>query len=195
MSDFLTAFSATMLGVLTAFVLQDCWHHHQLDSATRQHLHLVYLESEYNITIAQNSLDKFLGSMAQKVVIDRTAHPMASQAIHDENILSLLPAEKLSLLGSYVNALDVLNDSLDLHREYLINSLVRPLPAGDKLVQTVRSNAAAAVAACLVVQEEYREYFDKRIYNNEEIRKMETKVEELKQKALRGKTRVSKDIQ
>ncbi len=72
-----------------------------------------------------------------------------------------------------------MNDSLDLHRDYLLTSSVRPLPAEDKLVQTVRSNAAAAVAACLLLQEEFREYFGKGIYDKERICQMETRLEEL----------------
>lgn len=193
--DFATAFLATLCGVLVAFVLHDCWNQHQLNRATRQHLHLVYLESQYNITIAQRALNAFLRSTAQTVVIDRSAHSAATRAIHDGNVFSLLPPVKLTLLRSYVGALDGLNDSLDLFRDYLFNSSVRPLPAGDRLVQTVRSSAAAAVAVCIVVQLEFEEYFDKRMYDKKRIQKIETQVEDLKQKALLGKTGVSKDIE
>jgi hypothetical protein len=194
-SEFFTAFCATLFGVLLAFVLQDMWQHHQLNRATAQYLQLAYLESEYNIVIAQNILDKFSGPIADKVDFKRTSHSAADLVIHDENVLSLLAAERLSLLSAYVVALNVLNESLDAHREYLFSSGVRPLPAGDKLVQTIRSNAAEAFAACIVVQGQFESYNDRRIFDRDILDKLENKIDEEKQKALMGQTAVSKKIE
>lgn len=69
--EFLTAFVATLLGVLTAFVLNDLWHESQANSKTKYILHQVVLESQYNGTIAYNALKTYSETNKFSISIER----------------------------------------------------------------------------------------------------------------------------
>lgn len=160
-----------------------------------QKLHRVFLESMYNITISQHALDTFSTEKVDSVFMERPTFAMALLALQDDNVLSFLPAYKVSLLMMYVNSIDLLNHTLDLHKEFALNTDLHNQISLYKDVQFIRTNAAAAVVDCRVLQKEFREYFDKEIYDRSKIQTLSEERNAIMEKVLQGKTSFSSEPQ
>ena len=195
MPDFRTAFIATMLGVLAAFALNSCWHQHCLNEDTKERLHLVYLESQYNVTVCQNSLRSLSKPTVDTVFIKRPQTSAISLALQDDNLQSVLPPHKISLLMSYLEAIAVLQLSLDTHKQYVIGTRTSELSSENDIIKTARSNAAATIAMCHIVQKQFGQYFNKKLYDRKKMRELEEEVKRIKEKALLGKTHLSRETE
>ncbi|MHA2198199.1 MAG: hypothetical protein ACXADW_23085 [Candidatus Hodarchaeales archaeon] len=129
------------------------------------------------------------------VFMQRPTFAMTHLALQDDNVLSFLPAYKVSLLMEYVNAIDLLNHTLDLHKEFALNTDLHDEISLYKDVQFIRTNAATVVVNCLMLQREFSEYSDK---ENSDRSKIQTLYEERKaimEKILQGKTSYSYEPQ
>lgn len=188
----ISGFLATMLGVFVAFWLAGLGEQRALDTATKQRLHLAYLESGYNAVIAKDILDEYAEKNDVKIAVKRLGSTAASAAFQDANVLSLLPNLKVSLLRSYVDAIGDLNQSLEIHRGIVEHFGYKQTVPETISRQDVRSKAAAVFGYVVVLQEELKEYFDKELYDDDEKSAIEKRLKDAAAKALRGEASLSK---
>ena len=135
-------FFVTMLGVWAAFGLAGLSEQHALDSATKQRLHLVFLESQYNGGIAHQIIDDCANGYVRT---DKPHTALAAAALGDANILAFLPHYKVSLLRSYVNAVATLNEALRVHESVLHAARYQPTPEA----AGIRDSLGGKRPACL----------------------------------------------
>jgi hypothetical protein len=188
--DIISGFFVTMLGVWAAFWLTGLGEQRSLDSRTKQRLHIVVLESQYNGTTAKKIMDACADSV---IILERPDAAATLAALDDANILTFLPHHKVSLLRSYANAITVLNEALRAYQTALENAEYRQTPAEARIRENVRSNAAAMLANVVVLQEELDPYFDKTTYDHEVMQRLEERVKYIKAKVLRGEVPLSKE--
>lgn len=162
-------------------------------SISLQKLQRVFLESVYNIKISQHALHTYSKAKVDNVFMQRPTFAMALLALQDDNVLSFLPAYKVSLLMEYINAIDLLNHTLDLHKEFALNPDLHNEISLYKDVQFIRTNAAAAVTNCLVLQREFSEYSKKENYDRSKIQTLNEERKAIMEKVLRGKTSFSSE--
>ncbi len=187
----LSGFVATMLGVLAAFWLTGQGEQRALDNATRQRLHIVVLECQYNLTNAVE-ITRHVASPGT-VSVRRLDTVAAAAAFGDANILAVLPKHEVSMLRAYINAVATLNEALQLHRS-LVAGGGRGLALADDLVrENLRPNAAAVAANAHVLQEKLSPYFDEADYDHEEMKRIEARLEHVKAGVLKGNFRLSKE--
>ncbi len=190
--DFLISFVATMLGVLVAFWLNDFWHQNYQDKITKHRLHLVVLESQYNGSIAHEVLKVYSNINSMCFSIKRVDSTAARIAFEDGNLFKLLPFHKVSLIKSYIESMDTLNQSLDTYSDYLFSVHFKRDSQNDEFVSTVRNNCAAAIAISIVLRRSLNSYFNSDEYQHDKLLKMEKQIKEVSQKALRGEVKPSK---
>jgi hypothetical protein len=191
--EIVPGFLVTMAGVYAAFWLTGLGEHRALDNATRQRLHLVVLESQYNGTTAKQIVDAYADSAAMSVSVDRPNAAVAAAALGDANILGFLPLHKVSTLQSYAAAVATLNQALQVHQRVLESAGYRPTPAEVSIRENVRSNAASVLAMAIVLREQLGPYFDETAYDHEAMRRIEDRVRYIKAKALAGEVHLSKE--
>lgn len=180
-----------MLGVWAAFWLTGLSEQKAQDIATKQRLHLVVLESQYNGVIAKEIMDNCANFGT--VTIYRLDATLATAALDDTNIIAFLPHHKASMLRSYVNAVATLNEAIHAHQTTLESTGYRQTPTEVSIRENLRSNAAAVIANIIVLREELSPYFDKTSYDHGAMRRAENRIKYLKAKALRGEVHLSKD--
>lgn len=151
-------------------------------------LQRVFLESEYNLSISQNALNTFSTANVNTVFMQRLAFAMALLSLQDDNVLSFLPAHKVSLLMEYVNAIDLLNHTLDMHKGLALNPDMHKEISQYKDVQFIRTNAAAVVANCKMLQREFSEYAKIENYDRDKIQTLNEEREVIMEEVLQGKT-------
>lgn len=164
-------------------------------SISLQKLQRVYLESVYNIKIAQHALHTYSMAKVDNLFIQRPTFAMARLALQDDNVLSFIPAYKISLLMEYINAIELLNHTLDFHKELALNPDLHKEISSYKDVQFIRTNAAAAVVNCLILQREFSEYSKKENYDRSKIQILNEERKEIMEKVLQGKTSFSSEPQ
>jgi len=187
--NFWTALLATMIGVLLAFNLNSQWQKSHLNKITAQKLHLVFLESQFNGTTAHEVFKVYSKSSVNTVIIKRTDVSLAFAAIQDENIITFLPAYKLSLLISYIDAQKTLNYSLENYENYLFGKK-QILQNKEVLINNIKGNAASALTMCLILQKEMKIYFNKHIYEHDKILSLEQNIKKTKQSIRQGTIKV-----
>ncbi len=178
-----------MLGVFAAFWLNDSWHQNYQDQITKRRLHLVVLESQYNGSIAHEVLKMYSSQNSMCFSIKRVDSTAARIAFEDDNLFRLLPLYKVSLIRSYIESMDILNQSLDVYSDYLSSVQFKKDSQNDEFVSTVRNNCAAAIAICIVLRKSLNSYFDPDEYQHDKMREMERQLKEITQKALRGEVK------
>ena len=196
-SGFLVAvvsgFLVTMLGVWAAFELAAHGQKKALDRATKQMLHLVVLEAQYNGTDANEILGTYADANSLGINLNRPNSFVAAAAFQDSNILSILPLHKLSLLRSYVNSISTLNKSLQVHKAVLESQGYKMSPQEKDARQNVHENAAAVWAIAFVLLEELKGHFDASLYDRKEAKRIEGRIKYIKRKALENEVSLSKE--
>lgn len=188
-SGFIVAVSA----VYIAFWLAWWGEQRGLRRTTKQKLHLVYLEAQYNITDAKGILDGYGDPNSFGINLNRPNSMAASVALEDANILAFLPLHKVSLLRSYANAISTLNQSLQVHQGVLESLNYNDGIQEKQARQIVSKNAAAVCAGAHVLQEELKEYVDETFFDQGEAERIENRIKSIKRKALKGEVSLSKE--
>ena len=183
--QFIATVIATMLGVFAAFRLNTNYLQEQRNKITAQKLHSVFLESQYNSTIAKNAYNNFFQKTDPCIFIKPTDSSLALAATQDENIYSFLPAYKISLLISYVEAQKTLNNSLNNYKDYLLG-MRKKTENKNKLIENAKGNAASAATMCFVLQRELKIYFDNEIYDHKKIISLKKEIKNIKKKIISG---------
>jgi hypothetical protein len=193
--EVISGFFVTMLGVLAAFWLAGLDEQRAMDRTTKQRLHLVVLEAEYNGKFAREIFGDCAEAADPNVIrssVRRLNTAAATAAFQDAHVLSLLPLHKVSLLNSYLSDVGLLNQALQMHQGVLESQGYKTTPQERDVRQKVRENAADVSASALVLQEELTEYFDKTLYNFEELKRIQDRINFIKEKTLKGEASLSK---
>ena len=190
--EIISGFLVTMLGVSAAFWLTGLGEQKALHSATRQRLHIVVLESQYNGAIAKKAMDACANPSAA-IIVEKPDTALTAAALEDANILAFLPHHKVSVLWTYVSAVATLNEAIEVHQSVLESANYRPPPVEADTRRNVRSNAASVLANAIVVREELNAYFDERTYDHAAMQRIENRLKYLKEEALSGKVSLSKE--
>jgi hypothetical protein len=137
-------FVVTIVGVLVAFVLASFARGCVLDRSTKQSLHLVYLEAQYNIGNTKEFLRDYRKrsdhSEAEftKINVKRLQSIAAVGVSQDENLVRFLPHYKLSLLMAYLETVTALNQALQSHQAVLESKGFQPSPQEKDVREKVR---------------------------------------------------------
>ncbi len=189
----LSGFVATMLGVLVAFWFTGWGEHRALDSATKQRLHMAYLESTYNGPIALEIMHADASSDSYSIRVARPDTAAAAAVLEDANILAFLPNEKVVLLQAYVRAVATLNEALQVHQSLLVSAGGGPTSAEVPSAENIRENALNVAGMTLIIQEELKPYVDEGTNDREAIDRIRNRVREAKAEVLRGNVSLSKE--
>lgn len=177
----------TMVGVFAAFWFTGLGEQSALDRTTRQKLHLVVLEAKYNSRITKQFLHDYAEAADPNVIRINVKRPntiAATAAFRDANILALVPLHKVSLLRGYMNEIDTLNRSLQIHQSVLESQGYKASQQEKIARQKVCDDAANVFGITFVLQEELKEYFDKKAYDTEKIKKFQERMKLIREKTL-----------
>lgn len=178
-SDFVKPFTATLLGVLIAFILNDYRQSFYSDKITKERLHILYLEMQYNSELINEALKAYSIPVITEIFIRRPSYPSALLAVNVSNIVSFLPRHKLSLLLNYIESMRTLTLSLDMHKEFSFLTNTKSFNYNNDLMVAIRSNAGSALASCYLVKRELEEYFDKNSYDDKKLDSLRNEMQKL----------------
>jgi hypothetical protein len=179
----------TILGVWIAFWLTGLGEQSSLDRVTKQRLHLAVLEAQYNIRDANEILNDYAEAVDPnrlKVNVRRLNSTAATAAFCDAHILSLLPLHKVSLLNGYMNEINLLNQTLQMHQGVLESQGYKTTSQEREFRQKVCDNAAGVIAMAKVLEEEFSEYFDANLYDQCSMEAIRNRVQSIKEENLKG---------
>ena len=180
--EFIRAFTATLLGVLIAFCLNDLWHKIQSGKRLEAELCAVYSETKHNARVALDA-EKLFGN-DPSTPLKRPTTTALENALFDPNLLFRLPYDTIYLLRSYEKRLNVFEEVLNsIHIFRIQNIESKKLPT--TLVKPLKHNIADTKVHCALVQEKLRKYYDK--YSKKHsgnMAQLKSKLKNYKNKAL-----------
>lgn len=183
----------TILGVWAAFWLTDLGGQRQVNDATRQRLQLVHFEAEQNAILAQAI---FLNeSVTNRIdVILKRPHAVALRAVlRDDNLPVLLPHAKLSMLLTYLDSIEALQHTLDIHANHLISLDFEHDHDRAFLRQAIREKAATALAASFAVMFDLDVYAEPGDWDPMPGESNQQRIDRLRAMALDGRLIMSDD--
>ena len=182
--DIIKPLIATMLGVFLAFMLNDYWHKINSDKVTKDRLHLVCLEVGYNADLLKEALKAYSYPEIKEIFIRRVSYSLAMSAANDNNIVTVLPKHKISLLMSYIESLRTVNLSLEQHQAFSFITKTKSFKNSNDMMQAIKSNTASAIASCALIRRELEDYFDKESYEKEKLNEYRKELMDLKNNLL-----------
>ncbi|MGB2863155.1 MAG: hypothetical protein WBC05_07495 [Sedimentisphaerales bacterium] len=188
-------FIVTMFGVWAAFGLAGWSEQRALNKTTQQRLMLTQLESRYNSIIARRILDGYADPNRVTIHVNRPTSTATLITLQDTNVMKFLPLVKVSMLKSYVNCINVLNQSLQVYDGIVETQNYKNTTHEESARLQVRTNAAFMLGMITVLQKELYEYvYDKdKIFDEERADKMNDRVKYIQRQALKGEFPLSKE--
>ncbi len=178
-----------LIVVYFAFLLARLGEQWALDRNTKQKLHFVVLETIYNKEATKKILDAYVEPNDPNVIrfaFERLSSISAVSALQDTNILKFLPPTIFSILRNYVDDISELNGILEMHLAVVQSQQYKRTQQEKASRQKVRDKAAFIYGTTCILREQLDEYFDRELYNSEELKKMRDDAVFLKKKALKG---------
>ena len=184
----------TIIGVYIAFLWAGAGERKSLDKTTEQQLHLTVLEAQYNGSIAKKIIDIYskINTDTMRIGIKRPKTIAATTAFENSNILTSL-SFNVTLLYSYIDAIATLNHSLEIHKGILESTQYKNTSLDHTILKNVKNNAATVLAVSQILMEELQQYFDPTLYDKNRIKILEDRVEFIKEKALEGKIKLTRE--
>ncbi len=116
-----SGFFVTMLGVWAAFWVTGLSDRRVDNEATSQRLQLVHFEAEQNAILAQDIFRIEVSTNRADIILKRPQSSAVRSALADNNLPTFLPHAKLSMLFTYLDSIDALRTTLDIHSAHLVN--------------------------------------------------------------------------
>ena len=182
----MTNFIVMIIGILIGFYLEGLRKQHQFDKVSKTKLHIMYLETQYNIKIAKELYDCYSIKNSIQINLKRLDMSTAKIAFEDENIFRLLTPNKISLIRAYLEEAQSVNKFNDSYNEYLGDTNYKVTENGEKYREKIVDLASSFLATGYVVQQEFLEFFNEDIYDQAELEKIEKMIKKAKQKVLSG---------
>ena len=190
--ELLFNFIAIISGVLIAFKLEDCAKKRAMNDGTITRIGIMYLESQYNITEANEIFKTYSDTNSISVSVDRLDKSAASLVLQNENVFNVLTTLQVSLIQSYIDALNTVNRMNETYFEHLDAVGYRTTDNGRLIRTKLRENTASFLATSYVFECEFKKFFDKKGNELREIEKFEATIKKAKQKILDGKLKLGK---
>jgi hypothetical protein len=193
--DILFNFIAMIAGILIAFKLEGYARQKAVNDGTITKIEIMYLESQYNIIDANKIYTTYSDTNSITVNVDRLGNSAASLVLQDENVFNVLTHLQVSLIQSYIDALDSVNQTNEKYFEHL-DTVGYKTTANGRLVRTrIRENAASFLAVSHVFENEFKKFFDEKDKDRElkRIKELNTTIKTDKQKILDGKFKLMKN--
>lgn len=167
-----------LAGVLLGFQLDGYLKQRSMDNATTARLHVVYLESEYNFRTGKEMYGSYTDTESSGIYLKRLDDYAARAAFQDENILHLISPYQLSLIRSYIDGINTVNATSELYVYYSGTVEGKITSGGKDLRNSIKENALTFLALCAVLQQELRDFFDKRGYDQKDIKTAESRIKQ-----------------
>ena len=190
--DLLFNFIAMIAGILIAFQLEGCARQRSMNEETITRIGIMYLETQYNITNAGEIYDTYLDVNSLAIRMGRLENSAASLVLQNENVFHVLTPSQVSLVQSYINTLNLVNQMNERYVEHLDTVGYKKTDNGRLARTKLRENAASFLAVSYVFEKEFKNYFDKKSNELRKIREMEATIKVAKQKILDGKFKLGK---
>lgn len=191
--DLLFNFVAMIAGILIAFQLEGCARQRSINDETITRIGIMYLETQYNITNGSEIYTTYSDANSINVRIGRLENSAASLVLEDENIFHILTPLQVSLIQSYIDALNLVNQMNERYFEHLDTVGYRTTENGRFIRTKLRENIASFLATSYVFEHEFKKYFDKKGKELRKIKEIEMKIKLAKQKILDGNFKLSKN--
>ena len=192
--EVLSGFLVAVAAVYIAFYLAAWSEQKIIDKTTQNRLKLAYMENLYNGIAAKEILDTYADANSLGINVNRPNSIAALAVFQDSNVLQFLPIHKVSLLISYVDSVNTLNQSLLVHLRILETQKYRMTTQEKEARQNVYKNAAAMFAMSFVLREELKEFYDEQSPDWENIKRIENRIKFVKEKALKGEVTLSEGL-
>jgi len=190
--ELLLNFVAMIIGVLVGFQLEGIRKQNSLNRNTRTKLHIMFLESEYNLTIGKNIYDICIDTTTQKLNFKKLDDLAARITFEDENVFNILQPYKISLIRSYIDAIHTLNITNEKYINYLESIGYKNNSKAESLKKLVEKNSLGFLATCYVLQQEFKSFFNKKEYEKRKIKEVELEIQKAKELILQGKFKTEK---
>ena len=190
--DLLFNFIAMIAGILIAFQLDGCARQKSMNEETITRIGIMYLETQYNITNASEIYTTYSDANSLNIRMGRLENSAASLVLQNENVFHVLTPSQVSLIQSYIDALNLVNQMNERYFEHLDTVGYKTTYNGRLARTKLRENAASFLAVSYVFEKEFKNFFNKKRNELRKIKEIEATIKVAKRKILDGKFKLNK---
>lgn len=190
--ELLINFFVMLIGIILGFQIEGRIKQISLNNNTRTKLHIMYLESEYNIIKAKHIYDICSDKTILKISFKKLDDLAARAATNDENIFNILQPNKISLTLGYIDAIQTLNSTYETYINYLESIGYENNSKAEALKEIVKDNSIGFIATCCVFQQKLKPTLDEKEYDKKELSEIDLEIQKAKENISRGNFKLEK---
>ena len=184
--NFIAMTIAGIIGIMIGFRCEGYRQQRTRDRITNSKLAIMYLESEYNLSISRQMYKNYsnikLTTFTPKILDDTAARV----AFQDENMVNVLPNYQISLIRGYISGIITINYINDKYITYLKSVKFMHTSGGEVFRNSLKQDTAGFLALCGFLRKEFKRYFIKKEIELEMIRNYREKIRKMKDGILKG---------
>lgn len=189
------SFIAMVLGIFIGFQLENYRQKKSDNNSTKVRLHFMYIESLDNLKKSYNAFNNYNLTDTFETDTMVLESQSARTVLEDENIINILSHYKVSLIQDYINDVTRINNINEKYFSYFDGYRYTQTRSSLRLEELLLNNIISLMATCTVLQEQLKEYFDKKLYNLENIKTSQARITTIQQKISDGEFEFEKYIQ